>query len=262
MISQNIEVKRGEKIQSIYLDREVSLDIVMPIVENMDSLPLLLMNDGQDYDQLIMGDIIDNHLVQGGRPFLFVGIHCNEERMREYGTSNRPDYAKRGDKATMHKDFVIQELIPFLHDNYELSGQRFFCGFSLGGLSAFDIAWEHPHIFQKIGVFSGSFWWRSKAFKKGYNNAKHRIIHQKVRNGEFHQHLKFWFQCGTMDETSDRNKNGIIDSIDDTLDLIKELEAKGHRLPEDIQYLEYADGEHNFDTWRKLMPIFVTWLFE
>ena len=33
--------------------------------------------------------------------------------------------------------------------------------------------------------------------------------------------LKFFFQCGNMDETMDRNKNGIIDSIDDTLDLIQ-----------------------------------------
>ena len=28
--------------------------------------------------------------------------------------------------------------------------------------------------------------------------------------------MKFFFECGTEDETEDRNGNGIIDSIDDT----------------------------------------------
>lgn len=262
MISQKIQLKLGEKFQSTYLAREVELDIIVPAGMDDTELPLLLMNDGQDYNQLMMNEIIEDHLSNGGTPFLYVGIHCNDERLREYGTSNIADYAKRGDKATEHKDFVIKELLPFLGGEYNLSGVRYYCGFSLGGLSAFDIAWEHPHLFQKAGVFSGSFWWRSKAFKQGYNNERHRIIHQKVRNGSYQEHMKFWFQCGTRDETSDRNKNGIIDAIDDTIDLVKELERKGYRVPEDITYLEYAEGEHNFNTWRKLMPSFVTWLFK
>jgi len=39
--------------------------------------------------------------------------------------------------------------------------------------------------------------------------------------------LKFFFECGTADETEDRNGNGIIDSIDDTKDLISALINKG-----------------------------------
>ena len=39
--------------------------------------------------------------------------------------------------------------------------EKSFCGFSLGGLSALDIVWNHPTEFTKVGVFSGSLWWRT-----------------------------------------------------------------------------------------------------
>ena len=72
-----------------------------------------------------------------------------------------------------------------------------------------------------------------------------------VKNTPHKPDLKIWLQTGTKDETADRNKNGIIDSIDDTVDLIKELEAKGFKRPEDIRYLEVVGGSHNTETWAK-----------
>ena len=105
----------------------------------------------------------------------------------------------------------------------------------MGGLSALDIVWNHPDKFRKAGVFSGSLWWRSvDQTDKDYDDDKHRIMHQVIRNGVYHPGLKFFFQCGNMDETMDRNNNGIIDSIDDTLDLIKELMNKGYNREKDI----------------------------
>jgi enterochelin esterase-like enzyme len=70
--------------------------------------------------------------------------------------------------------------------------------------------------------------------------------------------LKFWFQTGTNDETDDRNKNGIIDSIDDTTDLIKLLKGKGYA---DIVYREVEGGEHNPKTWGEVLPDFLIWAF-
>ena len=59
----------------------------------------------------------------------------------------------------------------------------------------------------------------------------------------------------------DRNQNGIIDSIDDTLDLIKELEAKGYSAPREIFYLEMPEGKHDIPTWSLAMPVFLQWAF-
>jgi enterochelin esterase-like enzyme len=84
-------------------------------------------------------------------------------------------------------------------------------------------------------------------------------MHQQIRNGKYAPWLKFFFQCGNLDEKKDRNKNGIIDSIDDTLDLIKELEAKGYDGKKDICYVELPEGKHDVATWSKAMPEFLKW---
>jgi enterochelin esterase-like enzyme len=73
--------------------------------------------------------------------------------------------------------------------------------------------------------------------------------------------LKFWLMTGTADETADRNRNYIIDSIDDTIDVIKGLLEKGYQRPEDIAYYEMVGGTHDVPTWSKAMPAFLTWAF-
>jgi len=85
-------------------------------------------------------------------------------------------------------------------------------------------------------------------------------MNAEIRRGVFQKNLKFWFKAGTEDESSDRTQNGIIDAIDDTLDLIFELEEKGYRRGPDIGYVEIAGGGHNQETWGKAMPEFLSWL--
>ena len=84
-------------------------------------------------------------------------------------------------------------------------------------------------------------------------------MHNQIRNGEYYPWLKFFFETGTLDETADRNKNGIIDSIDDTQSLIEELVKKGYDPETDIRYLELKDGKHNVATWGKAFPEFLKW---
>jgi hypothetical protein len=86
-------------------------------------------------------------------------------------------------------------------------------------------------------------------------------MHHEIRNGKKKDQLKFWLQTGALDEMGDRNKNGVIDSIDDTLDLIAELTKKGYRPFHDIQYYEMKDGKHNLETWAEAMPVFLKWAF-
>jgi enterochelin esterase-like enzyme len=180
----------------------------------------------------------------------------------EYGMAGHPDFKGRGARAGAYTSFVLEELIPFIRKDYAVSSfkEKAFAGFSLGGLSALDIVWNHPQQFSKVGVFSGSLWWRAVDQNDAtYDDDKHRLMHEQVRKGKYSPWLKFFFQCGNMDETRDRNKNGIIDSIDDTLDLIKELVNNGYDPKEDIYYLELKDGHHNIATWRKAMPEFLNW---
>lgn len=258
---ENIELVKDFKLKSKWLSREVNIDLILP--KNLgknSSLKVLLLNDGQDFYQLQIDKLLNRFYSLSHFPLLYVGIHCNEDRLYEYGTIGKADYKNRGNKANEHAKFVLKELLPFLKENYPVSNQRedwFYGGFSLGGLSAFDFVWEHSDLFSKAGVFSGSFWWRSKPYEDGYEEDAHRIMHQKIKEGKKKNSLSFWLQCGTRDEPYDRNNNGIIDSIDDTLDLIHCLRKKGIS---NITYREIAGGEHNFHTWKKVFPEFLHWL--
>jgi enterochelin esterase-like enzyme len=122
-----------------------------------------------------------------------------------------------------------------------------------------DIVWNNPIEFSKVGVFSGSFWWRTKSQDDAtFNEDTDRIMHKQVREGGTYPWLKYFFEVGTQDETADRNNNGIIDAIDDTVSLIDELKKKGH-TNNDIKYLELQDGQHNVPTWARAFPDFLIW---
>ncbi len=68
------------------------------------------------------------------------------------------------------------------------------------------------------------------------------------------------FQAGTRDEVSDRDGDGVIDAIQDTLELIAELSAAGCE-PEQITYVEVPGGRHDFETWARVLPVFLEWAF-
>ena len=253
-------------ISSLYLERDVPVDLYRPsAAPNSSPLNLLLINDGQDMENLGLVSILESlQSDQELEPFLCVGIHAGPDRRMEYGVAGHPDFKGRGMKADLYTSFVLNELFPLLdqwNPTYTYR-QKAFAGFSLGALSAMDISWHHPEIFTKVGMFSGSFWWRSlDQGDPDYDDQKHRIMHQIVRSGTYHLGMKFYFQCGNLDETKDRNQNGIIDSIDDTLDLIKELTDKGYQGGRDIVYVELKDGRHDVPTWGRAMPSFLEWVW-
>jgi enterochelin esterase-like enzyme len=251
-------------IESVFLEREVTVDFYLPKnVADPSQLNLLLINDGQDMEKMGFELILENFSDSANymQPLLCVAIHCGADRKLEYGVAGIPDYLGRGNRANLYTSFVLKELLPYIKKTYCIKSfnEKAFAGFSLGGLSALDIVWSNPGVFQKVGIFSGSHWWRSiDQDNPLYDENKHRIIHQQIKNGDYIPGLKFFFQCGCLDETKDRNKNGIIDSIDDTLDLIKELKAKGYS-DASINYLELADGKHDVPTWGRAMPDFLKW---
>ena len=250
-------------LHSARLDRDVTIDFYAPAaVEHPAQLSLLLINDGQDLPKMpfnnLLGGLFGSNQIE---PLICIGIHCGPERKMEYGTAGQPDYEGRGAKADLYHMFVIEELLPFIHTKYCVEAFRSIgmAGFSLGGLTAMDMVWSRPDIFSCAGIFSGSLWWRTKSLADGYNEDTDRIMHQRVRAGNYHPGLRFYFTTGSLDERADRNSNGVIDSIDDTLALIMELEAKGYDPIQDIRYINYQDGKHDVPTWGRAMPGFLLW---
>lgn len=257
-------VKTECVLKSVNLKRDVELEFFIPegLLGN-ETLNLLLINDGQDADGLGLQETL-NRLYQNFQiePLVVVAIKASADRVDEYGVAGHPDFLGRGNKALAYTDFIIKELLPFVQAevDFPINGKRAFAGFSLGGLTAFDIAWNNDNYFDAVGVFSGSFWWRKKDLRDGYTDDD-RILHKCIRNTKSKPDLKFWLMTGTDDEKADRNKNFIIDSIDDSIDVIKELLIKGYQRPEDIAYYEMVGGTHDVQTWGKVMSPFLIWAF-
>src|ERR1700743_2636545 len=161
-------------INSDVLLREVVCDILLPgEIEPSRPMNLLLLNDGQEAESLGLKQTLQT-LCESNRinPVIIVAIHAGEERWQEYGVAGKPDYKKRGAKADLYTEFIKEELLPAIAELFP--AVKFvttaIAGFSLGRLSALDIAWNNPELFNKVGVFSGSLWWRGKELGKGYTD--------------------------------------------------------------------------------------------
>ena len=261
------QIREVRHFHSHALNREMSIDIYLPpdYSQNQNhKYPLVVFNDGQDLPRMHFRDMLANLYKKKYIPQLIVvGIYADHDRMNVYGTAHTPDYKGRGNKAGHHKAFVMQELLPYLSNRFRISAvtsETVFAGFSLGGLSAFDIGYSVPEIFGVVGVFSGSFWWR-KYEAPPHDPDAGRIMRDLVlHGGMWDGNQRYWFQCGALDEEEDRNRNGVIDAIDDTRDMIMALAQKG--VPQAaMRYVELPTGRHDQKTWAEAMTDFLFWAF-
>ena len=257
--------ERTDEIYSRHLQRHVKLSIIStPMPADKSDMNLLLLNDGQDIDKLRVKTIVDSlYNKKTIQPLIVVGIHTGD-RLKEYGVAGIPDHKNQGSKADKYAAFIDDELYAFVKKK---AGVRKFrsivmAGCSLGGLDAFDVAWDHADKIDKVGIFSGSFWWRDKdVTTEDYSDDKDRIMINKIRSSKKKPHLQYWFYAGGKEETGDRDKDGIIDVIDDTKDLIELIKSKNVCSPDDIVYTEDANGLHDQVSWSHHFASFLLWAF-
>jgi hypothetical protein len=107
---------------------------------------------------------------------------------------------------------------------------------------------------------SGSFWWHTGE-AEDWGNGDPRIAHTMIRNSHYRHGFRGWFQAGSRDEVSDRDQNGVIDAIQDTLELIDALVGLGYRREVELKYVEIRGGRHDFETWARVFPSFLVWAF-
>ena len=119
-----------------------------------------------------------------------------------------------------------------------------------------------PDKINKVGVFSGSFWWRDKSSEDStYTDEKNRIMYAKLKASRKKPGLAYWFYAGAAEEKGDRDKDSIIDVIDDTKDIINLLEKKNLVLPGGMVYKELPNGIHDYISWSTVFPEFLVWAF-
>jgi enterochelin esterase-like enzyme len=262
-----ITIKTIDRFRSKQLHNQRAVSVFLP--PDYDRQPeryykVLYVNDGQDMPAVKMAGtlamLIAHHEIE---PIIVVAIHATRDRLQEYGTAGIPNARGLGKKARKYSFFVLDEIMPYINRRYRtLTGpvNTAILGWSLGGLMAFDLAWNHPDVFGAVGVFSGSLWWRT-AEADTHAKQESRIMHRRVRDTESPGRLRMWFQAGTHDEKEDRDHNGVIDAIQDTTELMDELERKGYRCGLDMMYVQVDQGEHNQRTWAFILPYCLRWMF-
>jgi len=259
-------VIHADSFPSLILNERRVVDVYLP--PGYDSAgsaryPVLYLNDGQDAAALGLLPTLDS-LTARRRipPLIVVAIHANDQRMQDYGTAGTPNAQGFGARAHLYERFVLEEVMPWATSRYRLRtgpAHTAVIGSSLGGLGAFDLAWRHPDVFGTVGAMSGSFWWRTQDGTAEQKQAS-RVALTMVREATPLPRLRIWLETADGDETSDRDGNGIIDSIQDTNDLVDALVARGYTRGKDVVHLT-VQGGHNQETWGNALPVFLRFVF-
>lgn len=98
-------------------------------------------------------DEVCDSLIRAGKmqPVIVVGTTSTADRTPEYSY---------GSKSKIFAEFLIKSLKPMIESQYRTKSgpeNTAIMGSSMGGLSAFVLAWEHPDVFGKAGCFSPAF---------------------------------------------------------------------------------------------------------
>jgi enterochelin esterase-like enzyme len=256
--------------------------------------PVLYANDGQDMAavglQSTLAGLYRLHTIE---PVIVVAIDMLADRASAYGLSDRA--ASRslvggspigpiGTRAQDYSAWVASALVPYIDAHYRTRKsprERTMLGWSLGALNAFNLGWQYPEVFGRVGAFSPSFW--LAADRTNATTVQHtRLAQAMVDRGGKRAGLKVWFAVGTAEESKDRDGDGVNDTVDDVQDFLggyrgadgfhaRGLKQLGYSV--DMDYAKHpsrrADaslfqlqgGVHNQASWKQMLPPFLLWAY-
>lgn len=249
--------QQDDELYSRHLQRKVKLTVInTPLPDEKSEYNLLVCNDGQELEKIQLKSIIDSlYKAKAIAPLVIVGIHAGD-RMEEYGIADKIKNTVSGGKADHYDSFFNNELYPYAKKN---AGVRKFktvviAGFGAGGLSALDIAWNHPDKISRVGIFSGAF------SRKEYpsDTSSTGMMYDKLKTSRKRPDMQFWFYAGAAGNT-DIAKDDAVNIITSTAAVVKLLEDKNFTRAGDITYRQGATN--NTQAWHSEFPAFLLWAF-
>lgn len=253
--------------------------------------PVLYLNDGQDLEavalQSTMAGLLAEDLLQ---PLVVVAIDMPADRMAGYGLFARDTdkaivaptrYGPVGADAARYAHWLVHTLLPAIEQRYPVrrdAAGRGLLGWSLGAVSAFGIGWQSPELFGRVGAFSPSFWLHADGSDAASIQAS-RIVHGLVDASTPGPRPRLFFGVGSDEETDDRDGDGVIDVLDDVLDLMqgwsradgsqnKGLRQHGLRIntdfgaaPDRAEAVLWREpgGRHHQHSWASMLRPFLLW---
>src|SRR5262245_45543433 len=170
----------------------------------------LFLNDGQDIGALGLVPTLDDLWKKNAiRPMVVAAMPVSPggDRLQDYGTAEH-DVAipcdtgdtgapLLGTKAGDFGRYVVDQALPAVQAAVGFrapAARTGLLGASLGGLSAFSIAWDHPEAFGFAGAMSGSFWWRTQAGTVEQRQQS-RIMQNIVARSSGRPGFRAWFEA-------------------------------------------------------------------
>ena len=252
---------------------------------------VLYVNDGQDMEAVGLEDTLERldarHAITR---IIVVAIDMPPDRMAAYGFFDRTDGAARvastrhgsvGSRADAYARWLVGTLVPAVDARYRTLARpeaRSLLGWSLGGASAFAIGWQYPEVFGRVGAFSPSFWLAADARDASSVQAS-RLAHALVDGSAPGPRPRVFIAVGDAEETDDRDGDGVIDVVDDAIDLVQgwrdpqgrahrglhqlglaaNLEAGTRMTRDPVALLRLPGGRHDQASWARMLPSFLHW---
>lgn len=228
--------------------------------------PSLYLNDGQDAEAVALaetlGRLYAEHKIS---PVIVVAVSMLPDRMGTYGYSDgrqsltaQTRYGPVGAQAHAYSDWLAHNLVPFIDSHYRTTRKpqaRTMLGWSLGAANAFNVAWNYPGVFGRIGGFSPSFWLSAKP-----GDASTAVVQSLITKTPMPKNFSMWLAAGSAEETDDRDGDGVIDVIDDSQNVIAVLQEKNANVALPALHI-YPGGQHNQGTWKIMLPDFLLWAY-
>ena len=199
--------------------------------ENVE-LPSLYLLDGGENEKLefVLNEISALLAQKIIKPFIIIGIE-NIDRNYDFtnNTSIRKDrkWVPKYGNAKRFKNFIIEELIPFVDSNFKTSENRTIIGESLGGLLVLDIMYQHPESFRQYIAVDPSLWWNNNElldlFKTNYDVSFLESIKVCISSSKtvFIRNVTDIFHLWINDKIEKSNYNYEIDDIEDHFTIFK-----------------------------------------
>jgi predicted alpha/beta superfamily hydrolase len=249
------QLRKHERLRSRVLRNQRDLVVYLPAGyddQPWRRYPVLYMQDGQNlFDRATAFGGVDwniqgaaDRLIYNGavEPLIIVGIYnAGKSRIPEYTPTKAPKLG--GGRADRYAKFLLQEVMPFVQDQYRTLSEPSSTGIggsSLGGLVSLYIGLKHPQTFGRIAALSPSIWWQQ------------RVILRLAAAAPVPPRPRIWLDVGT------REGQRTVPDVESFRDL---LLKKGWKLGEDLHHEVVAGAEHNEAAWSQRVGPFLQFLY-
>jgi S-formylglutathione hydrolase FrmB len=86
-------------------------------------------------------------------------------------------------------------------------------------------------------------------------------MYAKLKSSRKRPKIQYWFYVGSAEENGDRDKDGVIDAVDDMQDIVNLLIEKKDVQKSDLVFTIDPNGHHDWSWWSAKLPDFLIWAF-